>query len=292
MSLNNIQEMELHLKKINESIQRQGVTHSQLQGFLTSLQQQITSYKAQSDTDTKQLEGEIKRIALELKSLADSLTPRYKDIEDIPGIRTPKWYEVAIDFTYNTSANTVQTKSIEINPEGPFVITQITPVWEITDTTASHFSNINNNAGANTGAPTNRVLPCTAFPMITRNLGITNSSSLGYNTPSLSQLCNNNDLVSPYSTNGPLKDVPEFNFQIEIAGSGRYWTNQPMPAAAFFGYNGQPMYLGVQGWVERTDRIIIHAIPKVAIPHDGRVRFTMHGYQILGHISISEALGY
>jgi hypothetical protein len=292
MSLNNIQEIEAHLKKINDSIQRQGITHGQLNTFMSSLQQQIASYKSQADTDTKQLENEIKRIALELKSLADSLTPRYKDIEDIPGIRTPKWYEVDIDFTYNTGANTVQTKSIEINPEGPFVITQITPVWEITDDNPDHFSNINDNLGGTTVAPTGRILPCTAFPMIVRNLGITNSYNLGYNTPSLSQLCNSNSAVSPYSTNGPLKDVPEFNFQIEIAGSGRYWTNQPMPAAAFFGYAGQPMYMGVQGWVERTDRIIIHATPKVAIPHDGRVRFTLHGYQILGHISISEALGY
>jgi hypothetical protein len=292
MSINNIQEIENHLKKINESIQRQGVSHSQLQGFLSSLQQQISGYKAQADVDTKQLEGEIKRIALELKTLADSLTPRYRDIEDIPGIRTPKWYEVDIDFAYNTSANTVQTKSIEINPEGPFVITQITPVWEILDTENDHFSNINDNGGGTTVAPTGRILPCTAFPMIVRNLGVVNSSGLGYNTPSLSQLCNNNAVVSPYSANGPLKDVPEFNFQIEIAGSGRYWTNQQIPAAAFFGYGGQPMYMGIQGWVERTDRVIIHATPKVAIPHDGRVRFVMHGYQILGHISISEALGY
>lgn len=293
MSLNNIQEIEAHLKKINDSIQRQGITHGQLNAFMSSLQQQIATYKAQADTDTKQLEGEIKRIALELKSLADSLTPRYKDIEDIPGIRTPKWYEVDIEFTYNTSANTVQTKSIEINPEGPFVITQITPVWEITDTNEAHFANHDNNAGISTSVPTGRVLPCTAFPMLVRNLGLTNSYNLGYNTPSLSQLCNNNPVPVLFNANdGPLKDVPEFNFQIEIAGSGRYWTNQPIPAAAFFGYGGQPMYMGVQGWVERTDRIIIHATPKVAIPHDGKVRFTMHGYQILGHISISEALGY
>jgi hypothetical protein len=257
--------------------------------MVSGLQQQVASYKSQTDSDSKQIEGDIRRMAVELKSLADSLTPRYKSIEDIPGIRVPKWYEIIIDF--ERGDNSIKTKSIEINPEGPFVITQITPVWEILGTA---YANINNNDGAGglVEPPTNRIVPCTAFPMITRNLGVTNTTGLGYNTPSLSQLCNSNDTVSPYTENGPLSVIPEFSFQIEIGGSGRYWTNAYIPAAAFFGYNGQPLYLATQGWVERTDRVIVHARPGVAVPNEGRVRFSLHGYQILGHISISEALGY
>ncbi len=290
MSNLTLQEIDTHLRRITETIQRQSVSHGQLQGLVSSLQQQVTNYKSQADADSKQLDSEVRRIAVELKSLADSLTPRYKSIEDIPGIRIPKWYEVDIDFAYG--ANAIQTKSIEINPEGPFVITQITPVWEILDDDVDHFANIYNGAAGTVFPPKNRIVPCTAFPMITKNLGITNATGNGYNTPSLSQLCNNNDVVSPYSQNGPLSDIPEFSFQIEIAGSGRYWTNQYLPAAAFFGYSGQPLYLATQGWVERTDRVIIHAKPTVNVPNTGRVRFSMHGYQILGHISISEALGY
>jgi hypothetical protein len=285
-----LQEIETHLKKITDTIQRQSVSHSQLQTMVSGLQQQVAGYKSQTDSDSKQIESEIKRMALELKSIADSLTPRYKSIEDIPGIRIPKWYEVLVDF--ERGDNSVKTKSIEINPEGPFVITQITPVWEITATSNANFANIARGGGGNVEAPTNRIVPCTAFPMISRNLGITNTTSNGYNTPSLSQLCNSNDTVSPYTNNGPLSDIPEFSFQIEIAGSGRYWTNASIPAAAFFGYSGQPLYLATQGWVERTDRIIIHAKPLINVPNEGRVRFSMHGYQILGHISITEALGY
>ncbi len=289
MSNLSLQEIETHLKRITDTIQRQNVSHGQLQTMVGSLQQQVAAYKSQTDSDSKQIESEVRRMALELKSLADSLTPRYKSIEDIPGIRVPKWYEVLIDF--QNGDDTIKTKSIEINPEGPFVITQITPVWEILGTAYANISN-NDGAGGVVQAPTNRIVPCTAFPMISRNLGITNTTGTGYNTPSLSQLCNSNDNVIPYTSNGPLSVIPEFAFQIEIAGSGRYWTNGYIPAAAFFGYNGQPLYLATQGWVERTDRIIVHAKPLVATPEIGRVRFSLHGYQILGHISISEALGY
>ena len=124
--------------------------------------------------------------------------------------------------------------------------------------------------------------------MIVNNLGITNSTTT-YTTPSLSQLNNRSGLNSAW---GPLSDIPEFNFQIEIGGSGRFWTNQPISAAALYGYGGQPMYMGVQGWIERSDRLIVHATPLIETPNKGKVRMSFHGYQILTHVSISEALGY
>jgi len=50
------------------------------------------------------------------------------------------------------------------------------------------------------------------------------------------------------------------------------------------------MYTGIQGWVERTDRITVHATPDVNIPHNGTVRMVFSGYQILGPINLAEAL--
>lgn len=88
-----------------------------------------------------------------------------------------------------------------------------------------------------------------------------------------------------------LQVIPEFSFQIEIAGSGRFWTNRAIPAAAFYGqYN--PLYTGIAGWVERTDRIVVHVTPNVAVPLKGTVKVVFHGYQILGHVNVGQALGY
>lgn len=296
MSNLTLNEVESHLKKINDSIQRQSMSQGQLQASVTNLQQQIATYKAQADSELKQFEVDLKKLSTDLTALSEDLTPRFKEIEDIPGIRTPKWYEVLIPFEQGYDSSL--TKSIQINPEGPFIITQITPVWEIASTSnmISYFANtiVGTLAGATilANVPENRILPCTAFPMIVNNLGVTNTTGSGYNTPSLSQLCStvSGGLGNPFS--GPLRDIPEFEFNIEIAGSGRYWTTGAVPAAAFYGYMGQPLYLASAGWIERTDNIVIHARPLVPIPHYGTVRFCLHGYQILGHISITEALGY
>ena len=201
-------------------------------------------------------------------------------IEDIPGVRTPRWYEVGIDFTAGDTA--LRFNSAEIAPDGPFVVTQCSPYWLITDTNAANFF------GAPAAAPTGHVLPCSSYGMM-QNLFQSQISNFAAapaaNVPSIGAMYNGATLV------GALSDFPELSFQIEVSGSGRFWTNQRIPAADFYGWGGQPLYMGHQGWVERTDRLVVHATPEVAIPHDGRVRFVFSGYQILGPISLTDALG-
>ena len=199
-------------------------------------------------------------------------------IEDIPGVRTPRWYEVAIDFTQGDTA--LRFNSAEIAPDGPFVVTQVAPYWLVTDTTAANFF------GPPATAPTGRTLPCTAYPMIAKSV----AWQAGLAAPAAG-VVPLGDLFNSTQNEGMLFDIPEFSFQIEISGSGRFWTNQRIPAADFYGWGGQPLYLGHQGWVERTDRIVVHATPEVTIPHTGRVRMVFQGYQILGPISITDALG-
>jgi hypothetical protein len=203
-------------------------------------------------------------------------------IEDIPGLRTPKWYAVDIDFTLGDTA--VRFNSAEISPDGPFVITQCAPWWRITDTAQANFF------GNGTVAPTGRILPCTATPMLL-NSGI---SSTIVNDPAGAVPPNAvggiKGLFQGTQATGTLSDIPEFSFQIEIAGSGRFWTNLRVPAASFYGWGGQPSYTGIQGWVERTDRITIHATPEVTIPHNGTVTFIFEGYQILGPINLAQEL--
>lgn len=276
------EEIDFHLKKLKDSFQKQQITQSQLQAGLANLQQQLSSTKTISENEVKGLEDELNRLVDNLKRLSNSMNPKFKSIEDIPGIRTPKWYQVDVPFEYLENAEKIG--SIQINAEGPFVITQITVFWEFQDTDDDHFA----NPVAAGSTPVGRIVPCTAFPMIVNNLGYTNSTT-AYTTPSLAQLTNTNGANTTW---GPLSDIPEFNFQIEIGGSGRFWTNQPIPAAVLYGYGGQPLYMGIQGWLERSDRLIVHAIPLFALRNTGKVRMCFHGYQILSHVSISEALGY
>ena len=244
--------------------------HNQIQNLSYALRQQ------------QQALGELQsEMAANSTSAANTQQPQKPlQIEDIPGIRTPKWYVVDVEFTKGD--NSVRFNSAEIAPDGPFIITQCSPWWRITDTTAADFY------GAPANAPTGRVLPCSATPFLLNSgiTGLSGSTTAAY----AGQTHGLGDLLDSAGTNGALSDIPEFSFQIEISGSGRYWTNLKVPAAAFYGWGGQPNYLGIQGWVERTDRITVHCSPEVVIPHDGKVQFIFEGYQILGPINLSEQL--
>lgn len=295
-------------KKIQGALdasQKQNLNQMQLQNLILDIQKDVDAYKKNlNDLNDKHL-SELNELSQEISLFTNNIATNFKDIENIPGVRTPKIYEVQIDFDYDDTS--LKFNSVEINPEGPFVITQITPLWQIVDSELTHFANYNiktqrfSPAGFTDAdaysTPNGRILPCTAYPMIINCLGITNSNQLGYNVPTYIQLFNRftNAAVSPNVRNmqwGVLSDIPEFDFQIEVAGSGKFFTNQPISAASLYGYGGQPLYLGVQGWAERGDKIVIHATPTVPMPNTGKVRFCLHGYQILGDINIGQALGY
>lgn len=296
-----ISDIEQNIKKALEATQSQALNQSQAQGLILGIQKELNQYKDYLDRQKKDKLDQMNQISKELKNIANFLATNVKDLEDIPGVRTPKMYEVNIEFDYQDTS--LKFNSIEINPEGPFLITQITPLWEVRDSLArvispgvfeTHFANT--AAGVLQNPPNGTILPCTAYPMILNSFGIANTTGLDYNTPSYAQLFNRySDVAISVDNNrqwGVLSDIPEFDFQIEVAGSGRYFTNQPISAASLYGYMGQPMFMGVQGWADRGDKLVIHATPTVPVPHKGLVRFCLHGYQILGNISISKALGY
>lgn len=259
--------IERDINQIAEALRKNNINVSQLQTLLTTLQGDLSSLKQRNSKEEEFSRVKFGELQNKISEL-DKWNTVIKDLDDIPGTRTPRWYEVDVDFSYQDSQ--LRFNSAEISPDGPFIITQVQPYWTITDTDVTRFT----GGGA---APTGRLLPCTAFPMVVSNFGSTNT----------------NPTIGPVfqSLVGGLSDIPEFSFQIEIAGSGRFWTNRAIPAAAFYG-ESQPLYTGIAGWVERTDRIVVHCTPEVAIPHNGRVRMVFHGYQILGHVNIGEALGY
>ena len=214
------------------------------------------------------------------------LSTKVKAIEDIPGVRTPRWYVVDIDFQYASTAP--QFNSVQIAADGPFICTQIQPYYLVTDSDYTHYQgNYDGTANPNPAATplaVGRYLPCTASAILSSNFkNLAVDAAVG--APGFVDAGNT-------LTKGSLRDFPEFSFKLQVAGSGTFWTqNKYVPAAAFYGYT-EPTYLGVQGYVERTDRIVVYAQPETPIPLTGKVRMVLHGFQILGNIKISDMLGY
>ena len=262
------------LEKISQSVRETNLNLQQLQSTITSLQNELMSQKSRNLKEEELSRMKISDLNDKMNEL-DRWSNVIKDLDDIPGVRTPRWYEVDINFPDGNETDTT-FNSVEISPDGPFIITQMQPYFQVTDTQAA--------AGlVGGGQITGRILPCSSYPILMNTLGSAFDSAT--NTLPLA-----GDLFNTANQN-VLQVIPEFSFQIEIAGSGRFWTNRAIPAAAFYGqYN--PLYTGIAGWVERTDRIVVHVTPNVAVPLKGTVKVVFHGYQILGHVNVGQALGY
>jgi hypothetical protein len=273
------------LETMSQTLRESNIALNQLQATVTSLQQELMSQKSRGLKEeelTRMKLGEYEKKLSEV----DRWSNVVRDLEDIPGVRTPRWYEV--DVTFARGDTTLSFNSAEISPDGPFVITQMMPYYTYTeDTTTAAFEKITSQK-----AVAGRTVPCSAYPFLLSSLGNTTGQAAIYTGALIGDLCD------PTAGGGggaaapaPLSAIPEFSFQIEIAGSGRFWTNRAIPAASFYG-EFNPLYAGIAGWVERTDRIVLHCTPETAVPIGGRVRMVFHGYQILGHVNIGQALGY
>lgn len=197
------------------------------------------------------------RVAEALKQMRtpEAIT-RPRTIAEIPGPRSWRMYVVRIPFTYGETG--MQQATVEISTDGPFVLTDTSVAYQVNDTT---------NAPA---ILQKRVLPCTTYWPNVYQIGATTATNLA-------------TAAGQY--------VPELFFQVRVDGSGRYWTNNPVPAATFCSW-GTPKFSGIETWVESKNRLIIEATPQYAMPLAGECIVTFSGYQILGNISIAEILGY
>jgi hypothetical protein len=288
------------LKNFGEQLSEFQKSTSQMTNLISATQEGLELQKKMLGTRVDSLKKKMHELDDDMKAFQRK--HRIKTIEDLPGIKIPKWYVVDLPFEALADMNTEVTRSVIINAEGPIVITQINPVWQITQDSVPdgeyavfYFCNPNRPGFNPTSLPTNRIIPCTAFANIVNTLGRTNTVGLGYQWPSLNQL-----LADPYGglvfdegiPRGVLCDLPEIAFQIEIIGSGRFWTNDFIPAPAFFGYDGKPLYLGISGYVGPTDKLKITAKTTTKRYAAGKVRFCVHGYEIIGKVDIAQALGY
>ena len=275
-----------NLEKLSQMVRDQNIAMSQLQTTITSLQNELMSQKTRNLKEEELSRMKLDELQTKLKAV-DRWSNVVRDLEDIPGVRTPRWYEVDVNF--ERGDNQLRFNSVEISPDGPFVITQLSPYYTyVSDTTDAAFANITSSKNV-----AGRTVACSAYPYLLGALGSTNNPQSAVATaPFANALIGDIADVAPAPAEAsPLSAIPEFSFQIEIAGSGRFWTNRAIPASAFYG-ESNPLYSGIAGWVERTDRIVLHVTPETTVPIGGRVRMVFHGYQILGHVSIGQALGY
>jgi hypothetical protein len=274
------------IDNLAQMMREQNHTITQLQSTVASLQSELMSQKGRNLKEEELSRMKISDLQQKLSEV-DRWSNVVRDLEDIPGVRTPRWYEVDVNFDRGDSQ--LRFNSAEISPDGPFIITQMQPYYTYTqDTTGADFANI-----TSLKAIAGRTVPCTAFPLLMGTLGSVNNPQAAVATePFLNALIGDlADVAAAPADATPLNAIPEFSFQIEIAGSGRFWTNRALPAASFYGETN-PLYSGIAGWVERTDRIVLHCTPETSVPVGGRVRMVFHGYQILGHVNIGQALGY
>jgi hypothetical protein len=250
---------------------------ARLKEELISLQRELSSLKQDALNKTvacrESLNSEDERL-----DAIDKRTNVYKRLADIPGMRTPAWYRVNVDFAHGD----MQSKfgQTQISPIGPFICTQIQCYYQVTDKVSADYFKFATSVTSNAAG---RTLPSASmWPLV------------GRLTYTVSTLVFADDYIGNiyglFGANG----YPDFNIQIEIAGSNRKWTgNHQVPAAAFYGYLN-PLYAGFEGVVENTDSIVVHAMPSSAdgIYAAGTFVAEFHGYHINAHVKVKDLMGY
>lgn len=303
-----IEDMENQIKDLMTSIQKQDSNQTQALSAILTLQQQLTNAKENLELEKVKYNSLKDRVSWILDALKKNIHTKYRSIEDIPGIRIPRWYDVNLEFTEeyydfnNVSSQFVPalTATVSVSPDGPFIVTQITPLVQVT----SRFYAIPVKAADYSVHPEiGRILPASAYSNIVNNLGRTNTSTVfGYNSPSLSQL----DAINIVDTDlsGVLQELDEFDVQIKINGNGRLYTNTPVSTAGLYAFKGLPFFTGIAGIFEKSDRISVTAtlktkqeVNKGTIDNPApygtkRLKICFHGYQILNPIIVSDLLGY
>ncbi len=175
-----------------------------------------------------------------------------QSIESIPGARMPQWYVAEKSFALNDTAQ--QFASVEITPEGPFIVTQVAAFFRATGTVQ--------------GDPTGRLLPLSAFRAFA--IGGDGSNAVGTIFTSMTL-------------------IPEFSIRYEVEGSGRFLNNVNMPAHMADALD-HPKYTGCLGWVDGSNRLKTFFTPEIAVPVAGKCIAIFVGYQILNPIKLGDVL--
>ena len=254
----------------------------ELKEELLKLQKEVKTLKQESLDKQVSQRKQTNKVEDSVDSL-DKGVNVYKRLSDIPGMRSPAWYRVNVPFTYGDT----QTKfgQTQISPTGPFICTQIQCYYLNEDTDSTHYRYESPTPTFYTTNAAGRTLPATSFWDL---FGKYKNTGVGF----ISSIFRRNiETIDFGAGNG--WNYPEFDIQIEIAGSNRYWTgNQKIPAAAFYGYVN-PLFVGFEGVVENTDSIVVHAQPSTSTVNlTGSLVAEFHGYHINAHINVKKLMGY
>lgn len=256
---------------------------------IKELKEQLAILRKEQDSVEDKRAAQVGKLRESLNSV-DDWTNFIKNLDDIPGLRSPAWYRVNIPFEFGAVPSAFGT--VEISPTGPFVCKQIQMYFEITDTDSTHYPpQIPFVPRYYTSNAAGRTILSNSYIVI-MNKYSRSCYPMNPNAPYLA------DAFSSYTTppstlnRGNGWNYPEFDVQIEIAGSNRFWTGtQKVPAAVFYGLVN-PLYENFEGWVENTDRIVVHAHPTIPVHQKGVFVAEFHGYHINSHVDVNTLLGY
>jgi hypothetical protein len=255
---------------------------SEVRDLVSSLQRDCAEVRLELSQDKSVATAVLEKLNARLSRL-DRWKRSIKFLEDVPGIRVPKWYTVDIPYEFGESES--KSGEVIISPEGPFVCSQMQVYYLCKDDDVTHFPYLTPVVPTYfTSTPDGRTLPCSAYaPLIGKEIS---------NLPANPWFLFTSYAAATRNVRGNGWNYPEFEFQIEVAGSGRYWAGDKIPAAAFYG-GVNPLFAGIQGVVEQTDRLVVRASPTTeAVNMTGVIRFVFHGYQIQGNINLTHTMGY
>ena len=194
----------------------------------------------------------------------------YVNIESIPGVRTPKWYSVEIDFGYGESQS--KSRTIEISTDGAFVMHSMSCAFSITDTNQDHYTGA---LGANLGSlAVGRLVPTTTY---------TANAVGAFQNLVYSQSTTPFDSSDPSISPNRLTNIPEFSVGLELESAGTQLTERPIPSGFIYSVDN-PLYFSSLCYVDRGERLIVTARPDARISLAGNFRLFLHGYQLLGDI--------
>lgn len=212
----------------------------------------------------------MKGVESSVEALSSTFNP-YVNIESVPGVRTPKWYSVEIDFTSGESQS--KSRAIEVSTEGAFVLHSMMCAYLILDESPTHYARYR-SAFSNVELPVGRNIPSSIFPLT--SVGAFNNLVFSAPTTPISNSSSATLANSQY-------EYPEFSVGLELESAGVQLTERPIPSGLIYTLEN-PLYFSSLCYVDRGERLIVTARPDARVPLTGKFRFFVHGYQVLGDI--------
>ena len=272
------------------------VTEQELKSKVDFLKKELSSLVDQNKDVELQTQKRLNKLFDRVDGL-DSWSAFIESLDDLPGIRQPKWYKIEVPFGYEEKQE--QSGQVQISASGPFVCTQMQSYFRITDTDPLHYPYrydeyfaVNSPPPSDTVRVTNAagrlVAPSTYFGLRNRLAYFERFASWGINAYIKNIYSKENFLISDNWWEG--YSYPEFDVRIQTANNNDFWTGlDSIPAAALYGTEN-PLYLAIPSIVQASDSIVCFAKPMIpqGVPLQGVYTLVLHGYHIGLHANLED----